>query len=355
MECIIPGENIKVLSRIINALSKIGDDIYLEAKTDCLCLKSVNMTTTAYCTINLYEIFFTTYEAGQIGNDVLSCRLPMKGILGVFKSHGHKDKKPEFCKIVLKQSDSKIIFKFRYKHDVSVVRSLYLNDGDIIDVVYDRTKVVNYIGASAEVFAQVLMNFQMSDEDMSIEVTSEKALIRNYIAGESSISKGIRSQISLMPAEFSNYRINTETNVTFSLKGFRAAVHFAETYRLSLLINFEETGRPALIEIKNPTFDINFIIATLKRDNASQSSLSSTVHLTRKRNATQYNFNEPIDTEKNDNGVGNDIDDVVPQSPESPRSKKIKSIFGRCYDATFRREAIDLGKVLASDSDPDSD
>ncbi|KAF5307429.1 hypothetical protein FQR65_LT06943 [Abscondita terminalis] len=353
MDCVIPGVNIKILSRITNALSKIGDDVYLETANDYLCLKSFNMTTTAYCVVNLYDTFFTAYDV--VPNDErLLCRIPMKGFLSVFKSHGHKDTKPEFCKIELEHNASKIIFRFGYKHDVTVVRSLYLSDGHMVNIIYNKENSINHIGGSAQIFSQVLANFQMHDEDMSMEVTPQKALIRNYIAGENSVTKGIRSQITLTSGEFSSYKINSDTSITFSLKPFRAAVHFAECYGLGILINFEKPGRPALFEIKNPTFDLNFVCATLKSDDATQSSLSSMIHKAAPQNkelnsVNWEDFNEPMDTDVREGSVNND-DEVMP-SPESPRSKKLRTVFGRCFDATFKEEAVDLGRELAPDSD----
>lgn len=52
------------------------------------------MTTTAYCIFKFLDTFFASYEIENLEKlDDLSCVIPMKAVLGVFKSHGHKDKK----------------------------------------------------------------------------------------------------------------------------------------------------------------------------------------------------------------------------------------------------------------------
>lgn len=347
MNCIIPGPNIKVLSKLVNALSKIGDDVYLEAKKDYLSLKSVNMTTTAYCTVHLRDIFFSSYEVSQID---LQCRIAVKGMLSVFKSFGYKDKKMEFCKIELEEDPVKIVFRFKYKHDVMVVRALYLSDGEAVNIVYNKDNNNSYMGATAQLFGQVLSNFQLHDDDMSLDVTSQRALIRNYITGDTAVTKGVRSQITLMAGEFSSFKITRDTAITFSLKPFRAAVSLADTTALGMLLNFDTAGRPALIEVKNPTFEVNFVIATLKSDDVP-STLSSSV--VRNENVELPNdvnwddFNYPMDLAEKENG------DVVTRSPESTHSTKIRRIFGRCYEDTFHPQMADMGEVLAPDSDPD--
>lgn len=80
-------------------------------------------------------------------------------------------------------NDNKIVFKFKYRHDVVVVRSLYLNDGQIVNINYNIL-TSNQISANAHLFSQVLTNFQLGDDDMGIEVYTNKALMRNYIAGK---------------------------------------------------------------------------------------------------------------------------------------------------------------------------
>lgn len=57
-------------------------------------------------------------------------------------------------------------------------------------------------------------------------------------------------------------------------------------------------------------------------------------------------FNLPSDPEPMD--VDNDAD-VLPPSPESPRTKKAKLVFGRCFEPTFSETY--LGETLAPNSD----
>lgn len=154
--------------------------------------------------------------------------------------------------------------------------------------------------------------------------------------------------------------------------------------------------------MKNPTFEVNFIIATIDPYSDGQSSLATCSIPTR---ITETN-NEPVNStggvlkisvnrqcnisdqessklvcqgnaktkNKNDlllnelctinhipdknssefsshNGLSEDCEnfDLAPYSPESPKTKRAKLIFGRCFESTFSKNI--LGDVLAPNSD----
>lgn len=129
--------------------------------------------------------------------------------------------------------------------------------------------------------------------------------------------------------------------------------------------------RPLSMILKNPTFEVSFIVATLDPYSDSNSTVASTtsaakiVSKTKTNGATDEDF-EAMETENwehddlstNESSFADLLEkaksdkeniDVVPRSPESPRSKKARLVFGRCYDPTFH-ETI-LGEVLAANSD----
>lgn len=71
------------------------------------------------------------------------------------------------------------------------------------------------------------------------------------------------------------------------------------------------------------------------------------------KNKTNSNNNTPL--RLSDNPDMEVDDDVVPRSPESPRTKKARIVFGRCIEPTFHQTMLDLGHELAANSDTDSD
>lgn len=257
------------------------------------------------------------------------------------------------------------------------------------------------ITSPQRILSDALGNFQSLDDQVTLEATAQSLVLRNYLDTNIDMSKIIRTQISLKPAEFDSYTIGEETTITFTLKEFKALLTFAEALNLPLQLHFETTGRPAVFIVHNGiTFEAHFVLATSKADNATQASSTqntskterttkrkdtSTIDSARKKphlemdiskcldeDSHLFNFIDiPEDTEPpiqnsacngNVNGkekpmelniTNNIINEVMDcdNIPGSPTSKTmIKSVFKRCFESTFDPRAIQ-GVVLAENSD----
>jgi cell cycle checkpoint control protein RAD9A len=246
--------------------------------------------------------------------------------------------------------------------------------------------------------SEALSNFQSSDDQVTLEVTVQSLVLRNYVDSYVDFTKIIRTQINLKSTEFDSYIIGEETTITFTLKEFKALLVFAEALNLPLQIHFETTGRPAVFIVHNgSTFEAHFVLATSKADSATQATSTQNTTKTerskRKDNSIQssvrkkqhlesdiskcldedshlFNFidipedcpveKQPTSENCNNNfsGVNNenmnnsnamDCDNI----PASPTSKMmVKSVFKRCFESTFDPRSI-RGAVLAENSDSD--
>lgn len=116
MECLIPGANLKgsfflklrlcifnefliVLGKSLQALSKIGDELYIEAKKDRLRLITVNSSKTVCSRFDFLDNFFSSYEVDEndlknSNNEALTCKIHMKMFLPLLKAN--LDKKVNF-------------------------------------------------------------------------------------------------------------------------------------------------------------------------------------------------------------------------------------------------------------------
>lgn len=68
------------------------------ATKEHLSLRAVNMTKTAYAMFNFYDTFFSNYDVSELDTNTeheekVSCKVPMKGVIGVFRNFTNKDKK----------------------------------------------------------------------------------------------------------------------------------------------------------------------------------------------------------------------------------------------------------------------
>ncbi|CAH1102100.1 unnamed protein product [Psylliodes chrysocephalus] len=419
MNCIIPGQNLKVFARALNALARIGDDLYVEASKEQLHLVTLNLRKTVCVRYDFKEIFFSNYEINEAelgGTESVSCKIHLKTLLPLFKGT-HLDKKLDYVKIEYENNSDFIIFKMKYKCDEILMRhTLRLMESETLTIGISPDNGCNNIGTTSTFCNQLLNMFSNSDDEILFEITKDKAVVRNYYVGAPVRPKSVRSQVNLNGSEFTMFRIDQETTINFSLKPFRTAIQFAEAFNLSISLNFEKGGKPLSVLMTNPTFEVSFIVATLNPYSDNQSSMSTEIPA----KITQFNNNHPnITVEDQQALLAEDWDDLslevnnklpikrttksssnssskepsfreiveqarskrsrrfsndentnvdrsevreedtepavnveeneVSISPESPKTKKAKLVFGRCFEMTFSRDR--LGVVLAPNSD----
>lgn len=85
-----------VVAKGLHALAKVGDDLYIEARKDKLCLVSLNLRKTVCVQFYLLDSFFSSYETDHSDtnkdDDAIACKIHMKTLLPLFKGT-HLDKK----------------------------------------------------------------------------------------------------------------------------------------------------------------------------------------------------------------------------------------------------------------------
>lgn len=75
------------LAKAVNSFARIGIELYLEADaTNGLSLRTVNMTKSAYASINFDLDFFSSFVVKAKNADENHCKLSMKSCLGIFRN-----------------------------------------------------------------------------------------------------------------------------------------------------------------------------------------------------------------------------------------------------------------------------
>ncbi|XP_022905599.1 cell cycle checkpoint control protein RAD9A [Onthophagus taurus] len=353
MNCVIPGANLKILNKVCQTLSKIGDYLYIETRADSLQISTVNNGKTAFAKFIFNATFFTDLNLTSISNESISCKIPMKS--NVFKSKGPKDKKVECCKLELNE-ESILVVTIMYSHDLSVRHEINLVEKELINVDYNPEKLSKKISFGKVVLQRILNNFQSRDEDMSMEFKPNKCIVRNYDSSNNEITHDLRSQIFLKPADFDEYKIGDETTtITIGFRSFRAAANFCENFSLNGILNFDCGGKPVIFSIQDLAFEGNFIFASagFASENLSRNGSSQETDEL-KLNNQNINLNSPtilenfeMDFEENEMEV-----EVMSNKSESPRTKLIKLVFGRCFESEFD-DNKGLGRKILSDTDSD--
>lgn len=131
----------------------------------------------------------------------------------------------------------------KYKYDITMIHSLRLLESESLTISVPDNANSNHMSAQGLLYSQLTGMFSTQDQDITWNITKSKAVARNYDSNSPSATRTIRTQVVLNSSEFGIYKIENETNMTFSLKPFRAAIQFAESFNLNVDISFQIAGR----------------------------------------------------------------------------------------------------------------
>lgn len=81
-----------MLARAVQALAKIGDELFMEANADKLTLLTFNQSKTVCGQYHLLDSFFSLYSITQLNNSTVSCKIHMKTLLPLFKGTNFEKK-----------------------------------------------------------------------------------------------------------------------------------------------------------------------------------------------------------------------------------------------------------------------
>lgn len=266
----------------------------------------------------------------------------------------------------------------KYKcDDIVMVHKHRLMEDETLSIGINLDKGANKMGASSSFFVHLLTMFNTSDNEVTLEISKDKIVVKNYTPGTPCRPKMMRSQINLNPTEFLSFHISRETSLNFSLKAFRTVIHFAESFNLNMELNFEVGGKPLLILMKNPTFEVNFIVATVNpaNDGSSVVTVPSLVNMNLKpvametddievfgcqlSNSKDSSFELLMLEARNKRRRSNEQQNTIEKERKGENineitppvlSERAKLVFGRCFEATFV-ETINPSNILAPNSD----
>lgn len=89
----------------------------------------------------------------------------------------------ETCKIIYESGDANITINMKFKRDVTMTHIVKLIECNHPNVSIPQDDSMNQICAASSFFNQILLMFQHNDEDISWDVTKDKAVARNFNAG----------------------------------------------------------------------------------------------------------------------------------------------------------------------------
>ncbi|KYQ50898.1 Cell cycle checkpoint control protein RAD9A [Trachymyrmex zeteki] len=295
MKCVIPGGNIKILAKAIHTLAKIGDEMYVNPQKESISFRTVNMVKSAYSDFTFHRSFFSYYDLGDLEEEeAQKCKISMRSAMTVFKSAHTLDKHVETCHIHLEMDACNLVFILKYKNGINVSHLISILDSEKLQASYTKDGMSNELTSRARTFTEALQNFPQNLIEITLQITPNKLLFRNYVDDESLMANTTRTQLAFGIGEFDRYTIGNETSITFCLKEVKALLVFSESVGVPIIASFGTAGRPILFTVKTQAFETNVLLSTLSPDCDSQSDISIVsrqVQSVRKKNASKSTSN----------------------------------------------------------------
>ncbi|XP_064620725.1 cell cycle checkpoint control protein RAD9B-like isoform X2 [Lineus longissimus] len=202
--------------------------------------------------------------------------------LTVFKSLSHLEKTVDRCKITINTKIARVIFQLYCKHGIVKTYNLAFIECETLQAVFSKDLCPNAITAQSRLLCDVVMNFQGTQEEVTLCVNPQKVSLKNYVEDEPDPNKVIHTEMTLNPDEFDSFQVGVDAEVTFCLKELRAILAFSEAGNLPLSMNFESAGKPIVFSIESDSsYEANFVLATLADAPAGSQAVASQSQQTR--------------------------------------------------------------------------
>ncbi|KAM9810999.1 cell cycle checkpoint control protein RAD9B [Neosynchiropus ocellatus] len=262
---------IQVFGKAIQAISRVGDELWLDPTTKGLALRSMNSAQSAYACFLFSSVFFKQYSLNSEKDGVtIKCKLLMKSLLPLFRCLTSLERNVRRCQITMRPSIDRVMIQFYCRHGLVKTHNLCYQESEALQAVFAAHLCSNVLKAPARLLADMVMHFPVSQEEITLSLTSSRVSLKNYTQIGSGYMKTVHSEMSLHPDEFDYFQSGGDSDITFCLKELRGFLSFAELHCLPVLVQFSGAGSPVCFTVEDTVMEASVVLAT--DDNNSHSS-----------------------------------------------------------------------------------
>ncbi|XP_026199584.1 cell cycle checkpoint control protein RAD9B isoform X4 [Anabas testudineus] len=266
MNCVFEGNAVKAFGKAVQALSRIGEELWLDPMVKGLALRSVNAAHSAYACFHFSPLFFQHYSLGSgpdHSNEAIKCKLAMKSVLPLFRCLTSIERNVERCQIWISTPSDRVVIQFFCRHGITKTHNLHFQESEALQAVFASHLCPNVLKASARLLGDMVMHFPVSQEEITLSMTPLKVSLRNYYEREHDHLKIMYTEMSLHPDEFDYFQVGANSDITFCLKELRGFLSFAESHCLSVSIHFSAAGKPVCFSVEDMVLEATVVLATL--------------------------------------------------------------------------------------------
>ncbi|CAJ1068319.1 cell cycle checkpoint control protein RAD9B [Xyrichtys novacula] len=266
MNCRLDGNCVKAFGKAIHALSRIGDELWLDPTVKGLALRSVNSAHSAYACFLFSPLFFQKYSlqsTSEGGNEPIKCKLTMKCVLPLFRCLTSIERNVEQCHISTGPPKDQVMIQFFCRHGITKTHNLRFQESEALQAVFASHLCPNTLTAPARLLSDMVMHFPASQEEITLSVTPLRVTLKNFYEAGSDHMKMVYTEMSLHPDEFDCFQVAVESDVTFCLKELRGFLSFAESHCLPVSVHCSAAGKPVCFSVEDLALEATVVLATL--------------------------------------------------------------------------------------------
>ncbi|OTA35403.1 hypothetical protein BTJ68_03207 [Hortaea werneckii EXF-2000] len=235
-------------------LSKFGDNVSLEARSDKLTITALNLSRTAYASFALdANVFFLEYQftasSSSNGGDRFTCQLLNKALQSVFKGRASeargRESPIERCDVTIQEQPDRTECRL-------VVKMISRNG---------MTKTYRLTYESVEVMHALLIT-----EQLDLVAENDKAVFTSFTEkatnGKEVLKQPLETVITLHTGDFEEFHMQEQMHVVISVKDFRAVVTHAYTLGGPISAYFSLPTRPLQFSYQNFGMHCEFTFMT---------------------------------------------------------------------------------------------
>ncbi|XP_078477918.1 LOW QUALITY PROTEIN: cell cycle checkpoint control protein RAD9B-like [Lampetra planeri] len=264
MNCVLEGSCVKAFGKAVHALSRVGDDVWLDPMVKGLALRSVNCAHSSYGCFLFSPPFFQHYSLNsQQDAPTVQCKLLMKSLLPLFRCLTSIERNVKRCQLSISVPNSKVIIQFYCRHGITKTHNLCYQDSEALQAVFASHLCPNVLKAPARLLGDMVVHFPASQEEITLSITPLRVSLRNYHEGGNVSMKMTYTEMSLHSDEFDYFESGGDSDITFCLKELRGFLSFAELHGLPVSVHFGAAGTPVGFSVTDLVLEATVVLATL--------------------------------------------------------------------------------------------
>lgn len=282
MELSLSGNALKTFARSITCLSRIGNELAIQASPSQLSLHTLHSSRSAYQCITFKASFFDVYTVS--GTEVKFSVL-LKAICSVLRT---PIAGVDHLSVHLSDPDASKV-KWTLECFNGMRKSYWITcnvEPDIQHLSLDRRRYPSSLVVRPHDLNRLLANFQSSLQEITIIATERASMasdteneiggkaveLRSYIDPTKDNDSSLHTQLWIDPAEeFVHYTHSGDpVDVTFGVKELKAFLSFCEGCEVDIHLYLEKAGEPILMAPKfglddgsSSNFDATLVLATM--------------------------------------------------------------------------------------------